>query len=136
MARSIGAIVVGFVLIGVLSFGADMLMRNVIMPWAYAPDGSTQSLMVLIITMVYVAVFAIAGCYLTGRLAPNRPFRHAMILGGLGLGFNIAGTITLWHTAPPWYHILSLALVLPYAYVGGKLAEAHAAQRTEHPVAA
>jgi MFS family permease len=136
MARSIGAIIVGFVLIGVLSFGADMLMRNVIMPWAYAPDGSTQSLMVLVITMLYVAVFAIGGCYLTGRLAPSHPFRHAMILGGLGLLFNIAGTIALWNTVPPWYHILSLALVLPYAFVGGKLAEAHRSKANAHAVAA
>jgi hypothetical protein len=126
MARSIGAIVLGFVLIGALSFGTDYLMRNFIMPDAYAADGSTQNMTILLITMVYVAVFAVAGCYLTGRLAPHHPLRHAMILGVLGLLFNIAGTVAMWNTAPPWFHLLNLALVLPYAYLGGRLAESQA----------
>jgi hypothetical protein len=44
-----------------------------------------------------------------------------LILGALGLIFNIAGTITFWEVAPAWYHIVSLSLVLPFAWIGGVL---------------
>ncbi|HET6567380.1 MAG TPA: hypothetical protein VFG50_05400 [Rhodothermales bacterium] len=122
MARSIGVIVLGFVLIGVLSFGADAVLRSV-MPGAFDATGRVDSTPVLLLTILYVGLFATLGCYLTARLAPNHPMRHALILGALGLAFNIAGTISLWDTAPAWYHIVSLALVMPYAWLGGWLRE-------------
>jgi hypothetical protein len=77
----------------------------------------------LLFVMLYVAVFAIGGCWLAARLAPSHPMRHALILGALGLIFNIAGTIAMWDTAPAWFHILSLLLVMPYAWIGGRLRE-------------
>lgn len=46
---------------------------------------------------------------------------HALVLGGFGLVFNIVGAIALWETAPAWYHALSLALVMPYAWIGGRI---------------
>lgn len=122
MGRSILAIVTGFIVIGALSFGADALIRQM-MPEAFDAAGRADSLPVLLLVMAYVAVFAIAGCYLTARLAPNRPMRHALILGALGLVFNIVGSISLWDTAPAWFHIVSLVMVMPYAWIGGKLRE-------------
>lgn len=77
----------------------------------------------LLFTQFYVAVFAITGCYLTARLASSHPMRHALILGVLGLAFKIVGTITLWDMVPVWYHVLALALVMPYAWIGGRLRE-------------
>jgi hypothetical protein len=49
--------------------------------------------------------------------------RHALILGVLGLIFNIAGTVAMWDTAPAWYHATALALVMPYAWIGGRIRE-------------
>ena len=72
---------------------------------------------------IAVAVYAIIGCYLTARLAPNRPMRHALILGALGLVMNIAATVSLWGTAPAWYFILNLLLVMPYPWLGGRIRE-------------
>src|SRR5688500_2473726 len=100
MWRSIGAILAGFVFIGVLSFGADALLRQA-MPGFFTADGYAGSTAVLLLIMSYVAIFAIAGCYLTARLAPNRPMWHALVLGLLGLFFNIGGTIVMWESAPP-----------------------------------
>jgi hypothetical protein len=34
--------------------------------------------------------FAVAGSYLTARLAPDRPMRHALVLGAIGLVLGIA----------------------------------------------
>ena len=122
MLRSIAAIVIGFVVIGALAFGADAALRAA-MPSAFSPTGRVDSVPILLLMQAYVIVFAVTGCYLTARLAPNRPLRHALILGLLGLAFNIAGTVSMWHTAPAWYHVLALALVLPAAWLGGRLRE-------------
>ncbi len=122
MGRSIVAIVIGFVLIGALAVGADAAF-HVLRPGYFTADGGTTTPVALLIMLAYVFVFATLGCYITGRLAPNRPLRHAMILGVLGLVFNVVGTIRLWHTAPAWYHVAALLMVLPAAYLGGFIAE-------------
>ena len=122
MWRSIMAIFVGFVFIAVLAFGADSVLRSV-MPEAYDANGRVTSVPVLILTLVYVGIFAIAGCYLAARLAPSNPMRHALILGVLGLIFNIAGSVAMWDTAPAWYHATAIALVMPYAWIGGRIRE-------------
>lgn len=122
MLRSIAAVLFGFVLIAALSFGADRVLRQAL-PTAYDAAGRVDSVPVLLLIMGYVGLFAVTGCYLTARLAPGRPMLHALVLGALGLAFNVAGTIAMWDTAPVWFHVASLALVMPYAWVGGRLRE-------------
>lgn len=136
MLRSIVAVVVGFLTIAVLSFVTGEIVMA-LLPDAFDAAGRTESVPVLVLTLAYVAVYAIFGCYLAARLAPNRPMRHAMILGMLGLIFNIGGTIAVWDTAPAWYFIVSLALVLPHAWLGGMLRERELARKSgSAPVAA
>jgi hypothetical protein len=120
--RSAFAIVVGFVIIGVLSFATDALVRLAV-PNVFDAHGGTESVPVLLAALGYVALFATGGCYLTARLAPSHPMRHALVLGGLGLAFNVAGTIAMWSTAPAWYHAVALAMVMPLAWAGGHLRE-------------
>lgn len=122
MTRSIMAIVVGFVLIAALSFGADFVLRSAI-PGAFPPGGKVVSTHVLLLMTVYVAVFAIFGCWVTARLAPDHPMRHALILGLLGLLFIVYTAVTQWQLTPPWFHIVAIVLVMPYAWIGGWLAE-------------
>ena len=122
MLRSIAAIVLGFVLIGALAFGADAVLRSV-MPSAFSPSGRVDSVPILLLMQAYVIIFAVTGCYLAARLAPRRPLAHALVLGALGLAFNVAGTIAMWNTAPAWYHVMALALVMPAAWLGGRLRE-------------
>jgi hypothetical protein len=122
MLRSALAIVVGFVYIGALSFGADALLRGVL-PDAFGAGGRVESTPVLLLTIAYVGLFAISGCYLAARIAPGHPMRHALFLGVLGLIVNVTGTVAMWDTAPAWFHVVSLLLVMPYAYAGGRLRE-------------
>lgn len=129
MWRSVMAIVVGFLFIGLLAFGADAVLRSA-MPGAFDAAGRMTSVPVLLLTLAYVGIFAVAGCYLAARLAPNRPMRHALILGVLGLIFNIAGSYANWHIAPAWYHVVAIALVMPYAWLGGRIRER---QLEHHP---
>ncbi|HKP73902.1 MAG TPA: hypothetical protein VJT67_00105 [Longimicrobiaceae bacterium] len=113
--RSILAIVVGFVVIGVLSFatGAALVAAGV----------NPTSVGLLLFATLYVAVYATFGCWLAAVLAPSHPMRHALILGALGLVFNLAGAAAAWGQQPAWYLVLNLALVMPYAWLGGRLRE-------------
>jgi hypothetical protein len=49
--------------------------------------------------------------------------QHALILGALGLVFNIIGSVKMWDTAPAWYHIVAILLVMPAAWLGGRIRE-------------
>ncbi|HWK90165.1 MAG TPA: hypothetical protein VNP72_09225 [Longimicrobium sp.] len=130
MRRSIIAIAVGYLYIALLSIGADMALRSLV-PDAFPEGAMITDRAVLFGSMAYVAFFAISGCYLAARLAPSAPMRHAMILGVLGQVTTIAMMVTVaWATAPAWYNLLNLILVMPFAWIGGALRErevAHAA---------
>ena len=122
VVRSIIAVVVGFLVIGVLAMGTDAILKSAV-PGIFGPGDRVDSIMWLVVIQLYVFVYAVFGCWLAARLAPDRPMRHALILGVLGLLFNIAGTIALWDRMPAWYHIVALALVMPAAWLGGYLRE-------------
>jgi hypothetical protein len=122
VARSVIAVVVGFVVIGVLAMGTDAILKAAV-PQIFGPNDRVGSLPWLLFIQLYVFVYAVFGCWLTARLAPNRPMRHALILGALGLVLNVAGTIALWDRMPAWYHIVALALVMPAAWLGGRIRE-------------
>lgn len=120
MMRSIWAVVAGFLLIGALSFGTSAIMRA-ISPRLFDANGGTTNVAILCVMIVYVGVFTIVGCYLTARLAPSHPMRHALILGALGIAFHLVVLTSLWKTAPAWYSILNLILAMPFAWFGGRL---------------
>ena len=58
---------------------------------------------------------------MAARLAPNKPMKHAMILGIIELGLTIFGTVIMWHLPPRWYPITLDILTLPAALLGGFL---------------
>jgi len=121
LVRSILAIVVGFLFIGALAFGAGAALQSAgIQPPA---DQPMTALGPVLLETLYVAIFAIAGCWLAARLAPSNPMAHALILGALGLAFNIIGAVATWGLRPSWSILLNLALVMPYAWIGGRLRE-------------
>ena len=133
MGRSILAIVAGFLFIGVLATGTGMAVMKAV-PAAFDSSGRTDSVPMLLFTLAYVGIIATAGCWLAARLAPDRPMRHALILGALGLVFNIAGTAARWDTAPAWYHIVALATVMLWAWLGGSIRERQLRRGSGRPV--
>lgn len=121
IVRSILAVVAGFVVIGVLSVGTNMALHAAgILPPADQPISSVP---LLLLMTAYVAAYAIFGCWLAAALAPSHPMRHALILGVLGLAFNLMSTAAVWNLYPRWWIVLSLLLVMPYAWIGGRLRE-------------
>lgn len=121
IARSIGAVAAGFLLIAMLAFGTGAALQSAgLMPAAGVPITDTGT---VLLEAAYVAIFAIAGCWLAAFLAPSHPMRHALILGVLGLAFNVMGAVAAWDQRPAWSILLNLALVMPYAWIGGRLRE-------------
>jgi len=121
MVRSIIAIVVGFVLIGALSIGTDAALHAA---GFFPPQGQPVTATgPLLLSLVYVAVYAIFGCWLAARLAPSHPLRHALVLGVLGQVFTAFGISASWSLFPVWYSVISIVTVMPYAWLGGRLRE-------------
>jgi hypothetical protein len=133
MGRSILAIVAGFVVIGVLAAGTTALLGSA-MPGVFDANGRSTSVGWELAMHAYVFTYATFGCWLAGRLAPDRPMRHALILGVLGLIFNIVGSALQWQTAPAWSHALGVGLVMPAAWLGGWLAARRGTVATPQPV--
>jgi hypothetical protein len=62
----------------------------------------------LVAALVYRSIYAVAGGYVTARLAPDQPIRHAIILGIIGMVASVLGAIAGWDLllllclAPGW----------------------------------
>ena len=120
--RSIGSISAGFLAVFVLSLGTDQVLHglNVYPPWGqpmFEPGLNALALS-------YRIVFTVFGGWLTARLAPHSPVRHAVILGVIGLAISTAGavyTITKFDFGPDWYPILLAVTALPSSWLGGRL---------------
>jgi multisubunit Na+/H+ antiporter MnhB subunit len=120
--RSVLATGAGFFTTAILSLTGDYALRR-LMPGSFAPDGGVQASEVFAVTLVYTALFGLIGGYVAARIAIRRPLLHAAILGGIMLAFAALSAALLWSTAPPWYHLATLAMVLPAALIGGKIRE-------------
>jgi hypothetical protein len=119
--RSVLAIVTGFVFVFVLVGITDVALASAgLLPKPGAPVPDTSLLLFMIL---YVAVYAIAGCWLTARLAPDHPMRHALIGGALGQIVGIVGAMSTWNLTPLWYNVVGLATPMVYAWIGGRIRE-------------
>ena len=61
------------------------------------------------------------GSYLTAKLSPNKPMKHVLIGGVIGLIISILGAVAMWSTPPHWYSLTLIITTLPCAWLGGKL---------------
>jgi hypothetical protein len=122
MAKSIVAIVVGFVLTAVLNVGTNAVLAKAA-PGLIPTGEPVTDPAALLLVCAYVAAFGILGCYVTARLAPSRPLFHALVLGGIALAMSIPVTVMAWNDTPAWFNVYNLLAVMPYAYIGGTIRE-------------
>ena len=122
IGRSVGALFAGFVVVVILSIGADIALRAA---GIFPPLGQIMSDALLGVATVYRSVFAVVGSYVTARLAPDRPMQHALIGGAIGLGLSIVGAAMAWNKVatmgPHWYPLALVVTAMPCAWIGGKL---------------
>ena len=120
--RSIWAVVAGVLTIIVVTTLVDIVLHLVhVYPAMNEPltDG------LALLASSYRLVISIAGAYLTARLAPARPMRHAMILGYVGVALGLLGLAATWNAGlgPRWYPVSLVVLAIPQCWLGGKLFE-------------
>lgn len=125
-ARSIGAVIAGLLVIVVLSTAADAVLHAA---GIYPPVPQRMADELFLLATAYRIVFGVVGCYVTARLAPGRPMRHALVLGGIGTVLSTAGAIAFWEYGPAWYSIAIIAISIPCAWAGARLHEARSAAR-------
>ena len=117
--RRIGAVLAGLVAIFAVTTATDALMH---LAGVFPPVGAaSMSGGLFLLAFAYRFVFDVAGSYLTARLAPDRPMRHALVLGAIGLLLSIAGAVALWDAGPAWYPLGLAASALPCGWLGARL---------------
>ncbi|WP_246136995.1 MULTISPECIES: hypothetical protein [Myxococcus] len=125
VARSVGAVLAGLLVNALLSTGTDAVLHAT---GIYPPVGQPMSDALFGLATAYRVVFGILGFYVTARLAPDRPMRHVLWLGVVGLALSTLGAVATWgkgpEFGPTWYPLLLIATVMPCAWVGGRLGEA------------
>jgi len=121
--KSIGAVIAGLVAIFFLSHATDAALEAAGILQRGAPLPMYGSELLITAILIYRLVYSVAGCYITARLAPNHPVRHALVLGTLGLVFSIGGAIVAAQQSlgPAWYMWGLVLFALPCAWLGGKL---------------
>ena len=119
--KNIWALVLGFLITVVLTVITDLILaKSGIMKTNPFSDNPVWLIVVIII---YRAIYGITGSYFTAKFAAMRPLRLAMIGGYIGLVLSIVGLATHWDIPPHWYGIAVALIALPCAWTGGKLFE-------------
>lgn len=116
--KSIVAVLAGIIVIIILSTGTDALMIKL---GAFPPlqlDSYTSKM--LITALIYRGLYAIVGGYITSRIAPDKPMKHAIVLGVIGTILSILGAIIGWNLSEHWYPIALVLIAIPCSWIGGK----------------
>jgi hypothetical protein len=116
IARRIAAVVAGLVAIFAITTATDVALHasGIFPGWDQRMSDPLFAL-----ATAYRVGYGVLGSYITGRLAPDRPMRHALVLGVIGVVLSIAGAIALGDRGPAWYSLAVIAMSMPCAWVGG-----------------
>jgi hypothetical protein len=122
VGKSIFAVLMGIIAGVALTLITDLVLHaiHVFPPWDQrAPDG------LLALATAYRTVYSIGASYLTARLAPYSPLKHALVGGAIGFVVSLAGAIATWNGGPQfqahWYPVALTLLAIPSAWAGGMI---------------
>src|SRR5260221_2767170 len=125
--KSIWAVVAGVLFIIIVTTLVDVVLHvaRVYPPW----DQPIDDRLALLATS-YRIVISVAGAWLTAKLAPAKPMKHALILGYVGVVLGLAGLAATWNAGlgPRWYPIALVVLAIPQCWLGGKIYEIRVAR--------
>jgi hypothetical protein len=77
-----------------------------------------------LLALAYRTAFAVAGAYVTARVATSRPMGHALALGAVGTVLGTIGLVATWgrpEFGPSWYPAVLVATAVPSTWLGGRL---------------
>jgi len=120
IGKSIWAVVAGVLFIIVVTTIVDLCLHAV---GVYPPQGVPLTDALALLATAYRVVISVAGAWITAKLAPSDPMKHAMVLGVVGTILGSAGVIATWNLGlgPRWYAITLAVLAIPQCWLGGKL---------------
>ena len=120
MKKSIWAVLAGFLVIVLVSTLVDVILHamGAYPPWDQPIDDKLSAL-----ATAYRVLISIGGAYLTARMAPEKPMKHALILGAIGIFFGSLGAVATWNKGlgPHWYPVALVVLAVPQCWLGAKL---------------
>lgn len=120
MVRSILAVIAGSVTWMATALGMDAILMSLAPQW-FGPNGKVESLPLMLFMMSYALLFSILGGYVAALIARRKEMLHAFVLGVLQLLMGIMATIQFFDTAPLWWHLTFLSLLIPANVLGGWL---------------
>ena len=120
LGQSVWALLAGFLFVVILSVATDALFHKL---GVFPPLGEYTPDKPLLLATVYRAIFGIIGSYITARLAPHSPMRHALIGGCIGIVLGTVGAVATWNRnlGPHWYSVALIVLALPQSWLGAKV---------------
>jgi hypothetical protein len=126
--KSIWAVVAGVLFLIVASILVDIVLH---VAGVYPPMGQPIGDALALLATSYRFLIGIGGGWLTARLAPDKPMKHALILGAVGIVLGLLGVVLTWNQnlGPRWYAIALVILAIPQCWLGGRIFEARSGQR-------
>jgi len=126
--KSVGAVVAGVLFIVVGSILVDIVLHAA---GVFPPMGQPMGHRLAALALAYRIVFSVGGGWLTAKLAPGRPMKHAVILGCVGVVLGLAGVVATWNKdlGPRWYAISLVVLAIPQCWLGAKIYELQSGRR-------
>jgi len=126
--KSIWAVVAGVLVIIVATTLVDIVLH---LAGVFPPMGQPINDTLALLATSYRIVISVGGAWLTARLAPDQPMKHAMILGCVGLVLGLVGVVATWNLGlgPRWYPIALAVLAIPQCWAGAKIYEIQSGKR-------
>ena len=121
--KSIGAVLAGLVFIIFTHTLTDSILESTgVFP---PPEQGLHVTWMLIFALTYRIVLSVGGCFITAKLAPTDPMKHALILGLIGVFASTVGAVFAIRMdfSDAWYPIALVLVSIPCAWVGGRLVE-------------
>jgi len=120
--RSIWAVVAGFLFVIAISLATDGALH---LARVFPPIPQRMSDRLFLLATAYRLVYGVAGSYLTARLAPAKPMKHALVGGWVGVLISGLGAAFTWNhepsLGPHWYSLVLVATALPCAWLGARI---------------
>jgi nitrate/nitrite transporter NarK len=123
LLKSIGVILLGFVITGLLSVITDFLLEATgILP---DPKKGLFETSAIIVVLFYRGIYTIFAGYVVAKFAPYKPITHALILGVIGTLITVAATNnpSLSGKAPLWFGYTLAITIIPCMWLGVKIQE-------------
>ena len=120
MGRAILAVVVGYIVWTILWIAGGVAIVTAFKD-SYDPETyATTEPIPLVITLVLSVVCSVAAGAVARMIRPA-PTMSVLVLGAVLLLTGLGVQISAWDSAPVWYHVPFLALLVPVTLFGGSL---------------